>query len=889
MDYIRLWIDSLDFDDFGGWKPDTQHGHLMGSAYLLACDRPGVPVADASAHFSVPYKGRFRIWARTRNWYYPYSPGLFTLRVDDRESGIILGNAPSNDWLWQIGGDFELDKGSHRLFLKDLSGYFGRCSSILITDDMDYLPKRLVGDFERERALLKGLSLEPVDEGEYDVIVAGAGPGGVPAALAAARLGARTLIISNRPVLGGNSSTEAGVGFNGASARQPNARDSGIVEEIIRLKGYKGCTWTQALTELCEKEELLTVCCNLHVNACRVVDNRIQSITARHTINGTYHLYTGKMFIDSTGDSWMAFHAGARHRLGREAKWQHQEEFAPLKPDLNTMSGCIMGNVFENTGKPVSYTPPPWAPVFPKGKAFGRNIERIGQVWWNEHSNELDDLYDAELARDELFRVMLGYFNYLKNLWDEKEKAAPYIFRKMAYIDAKRESRRMMGDYILTQEDCLEGKDFPDTVVHAGWPIDLHHPKGIYSGEEGPFFSNCHVPLVKIPFRCLYSRNIDNLLAAGRNISVTHIALGTARLQGTIGAVGQAAGTAAFLCVKENLTPRQLYHSRIKQLQQLLLRFDQYIPGVRNEDPLDLARGAAVTASSVEAGEAYINRLGIEGDLLPLDRWRAAFFARGVSKTLQSIYLKIDNTADHELPLTLHVREQADPDGYTSTEDIAVVTSIIPAKGEHWVEFPVNVTTELRYLWVFAPPHKDLSWRMVKYPPLDWTRSERTCETDKFENIRGETHCLTLEKPLFELADCGAANVINGFSRANSAREYCWVSDKSKKLPQWIMLELREQQVLSEIHLTFDSDMTNPAMLHPIPKIPGPLVTEYTVELFSGDERKTHIEVKDNYLRKKVHTFPEVPCDRVRVNVINSGDGRTARIFEIRLYGKACC
>lgn len=883
MSYFQ-WIDTLQFENYGQWKQDTQFTHLMGSGYLLACHAPGCPVEDAVTRFQLPAAGHYRIWARARNWYYQYAPGKFTVLVDGKESGVVLGALPSNDWVWQIAGDFALDAGEHTLHLHDLTGYFGRCSSLIITDDMDFVPKRPVADFERQRADMLGISLEPVDEGSYDVIVAGGGPGGVPAALAAARMGSRVLLLTNRPILGGNASKEAGVGFNGASARQPNARDGGITEEMIRLKGRLGCSWTEVMQRLCDQEPLLEVRYNLHVCDAQVYDSTIESIVARHTINGTRHRFCAKQFIDCTGDAWLGYHAGAKYRIGREAHWQYDEPFAPEQPDLLTMSGTVMNLRMTDTGKPVAYQAPEWIVQLPEGKKFGRNIENIGMVWWAEAPNILDDIFDAELARDEIFRVYLAYFNYLKNLWDEKERAANYAFTFMNHMDAKRESRRLIGDYVVTQKDCMSGTVFADTVGHTGWPIDLHHPKGIYSGEEGPFFSNTHVPMASIPYRSLYSVNINNLLMAGRNISVSHVALGTARLQGTIANLGQAVGTAAALCIAHGLTPRQLGEKHIHELQQQLLRDDQYIPGCRSDDEKDLARICTVTASSESKGEPYVWRLGLEERLAPLDRQRATFLARGVSPEIPSVWLQLYNAADHPVKLTIHLREQADPDGYTTQEDLCSVTREVPGGGEHWVEFPVNLTIEKRYLWIWTDPVENLSWRILKYPPLDWTRSERTSPQEKFKNIRMESHSVSLIPPVVKTADCRADNVINGYSRDNGPENHLWASDEREGLPQWLELSLPSVHQISCVQLTFDTDMTNNAMLVPITAVPKQLVTDYTVEVRTGLGWEKVAEVHDNFQRHQVHRFTPVQADKVRVTVTGSGDGHTARIFEVRIY-----
>ena len=453
MENKYLWIDAADFQDRGEWALDTQFVHLMGSPYLLAVMSPGIPVADAKTTAKWEGGKMARVWVRTKNWYYPYAPGIFNIAINGEKNKVDLGNAPTHDWYWHLAGDFELEQGEIQVKLCDKSGYFGRCAAILITDDMDYVPKRPVEDYKKERAYFTGKDLTPKRFGDYDVVVCGAGPGGVPAAVAAARHGAKTLLISSRPVVGGNGSSEAGVGFNGASSRQFNAREGGIGEEIVRgqYKNKKG--WTPVLQELCDREENLTVIYNYFVNGAETVDNTIQSITALNTLTNEQILVTGRQFIDCSGDGWMGYYAGAKYRIGREAQWQYNEEFAPEIPDTMTMSGCNQNGgrkgmiLFKELDHEVPFVAPEWVPVFPKGKAYGRNLEgRIGSHWWLEAPNTLDDLYDAELARDEIMRIVLGHFNYLKNLWDDKDKAKNYVFNCMPFYDAKRESRRFVGD-----------------------------------------------------------------------------------------------------------------------------------------------------------------------------------------------------------------------------------------------------------------------------------------------------------------------------------------------------------------------------------------------------------------------------------------------------------
>ncbi len=891
MDNKFLWIDADDFQDKGEWVLDTQFVHLMGSPYLLAVHSPGTPVEDATFKGKWDGDKKARVWVRTKNWYFPYAPGIFRIKVNGEMNQVDLGDSPTHDWYWHLAGDFDLRKGDLELSLCDKTGYFGRAAAILITDDMDYVPPRPTDEYIKARAKFKNIDLTPKHFGEFDVVVAGAGPGGVPAAVAAARHGAKTLLISGRPVVGGNASTESTVGFNSAASRQSNAREGGIPEEIIRMNFNKKGTsesWQDVLEQLCNAEENITLIYNYFVNGAETVDGTIKSITALNILTNEQISVSGKQFIDCTGDGWLGFHAGAKYRVGREAKWQYNEEFAPEVADTRTMSGCILKRkrFFVEKDHEVPFVAPDWAPVFPSTEEFGRNIERIGFTWWLEAPNIYDDLYDAELARDELFRINVGYFNYLKNVWDEKDRAKNYVFDFMPYYDAKRESRRFIGDYVLTQNDCMQGKDFEDTVSHTGWPIDLHNPKGIYSGKEGPFFSNTHIPLTKVPFRCLYSVNINNLLFAGRCASVSHIALGTARIQNTIAAEAQAVGTAAAICAHDNITPRDIYSTRMKEFQQLLIKDDQYIPGVKNTDEKDLARKATISASSEKNGEEYYPHIGFETEGYELDKQRATFFARDVSDNIESIWTKLTNKTDEEKTVLFHVRLQADPDAYTTKEDFCTALVTLPPNSTDWYEIKIRVTTKLRYIWMWADKTEGVWWHTFEKCALDHTRSEREKEDEVFENIRLSTHAVLLKKPDINIADCSAKNIINGYSRIKDHIDYEWVSDPDQGLPQWIELKLDKQQEINTVYVTLDTDMTNPSMLTLHEPFPSRLVKSYTVEVNDGTKWIEVDEIKDNIMRRITHKFSPINATAVRIKVTESGDGVTARLFEVRIYNE---
>jgi hypothetical protein len=614
-----LWADTADFGDYGGWALDTQFAGFMGSSYLIA-HGTGTPVRDAILEIPDVKAGRYRIWVRSKNWIPEHSPGRFALSVNGQDCKFEFGAQSSAGWNWEDGGEHQLPGGKTVLALKDLTGYYGRCSSVILTRDPAYKPPVGLKAFTRERARLSGLSDVPEAAGKYDVVVVGAGTAGCCAALAAARTGARTVLISDRPVVGGNASIELGVPVQGAAKFHEHARETGIIEEAGRLAAVKDSViLTRPFADLIAAESNLTLVENMFLEDVeKDSSGKIQTALVRDTLTGTRRKFAGQMFVDTTGDGWLGCYAGAEHRLGREARDEYNESLAPEVADNITMSGCLRGphERFQHcifyrtvkTGEPQPYTAPEWVydlpefPVFSHGRGYPDQLTSVAKngTWWIEYPGTTDDLNDPEGARDELLRINFSFWNHMKNVWPERQRLSQFRLDYVPFSNAKRETRRLMGDYVLNQNDCVSARHFEDAIGHSGWMLDIHATKGIFS-TTGPFDSHQKIPVCEIPYRCLYSRNIENLLMAGRNVSVSHYALGTVRVQGQTALMGQAAGTAAALACLNGTTPRGIYEKHIGQLQQTLLKQDQFIPKVGNNDPQDLARTATVRASSSEA------------------------------------------------------------------------------------------------------------------------------------------------------------------------------------------------------------------------------------------------------------------------------------------------
>jgi len=885
-----LWIDAEDFTDYGGWLLDTQFVHLMGSAYLIAAG-VGTPVADATVEVDIPRTATWRVWVRSRDWIPEHSPGQFKVVIGGVPSAKVFGKAAHDRWHWASAGDFGLKQGKTTLALHDLTGYYGRCDALVLTTDLKYTPPEKVEDIARERSRLTGLSLEPQDGGTFDVIVVGAGSAGGPAAIAAARLGAKTALIQNRPVLGGNASIELGVHICGAGSSKPNARESGIIEEVGRVKARYGYPkMSEPFRIVAAKEKNLTVLLNRHVFAAEMADKKtIAAVKAVDTLTNAIYRYRARMFIDCTGDGWLGYFAGADFRFGREARAEFNESLAPEKADKITMSGCLMGRRAlsyraVDTGKPAPYTPPPWAAKFPPPTGFGRRIRHFaGGQWWLEHPGTINDVWDAEQARDELIRISFGYWDYIKNRWPERERARNYTIAYVPIGDAKRESRRLLGDHILTQNDVLQAVPFPDRIAHGGWPIDVHHPKGIYSGDEGSYDCNPRTPLYSIPYRCLYSRNIDNLLMAGRCMSVTHIALGTVRVQGTLATTGQAAGTAAAMAVARNTTPRGIYEKHLAALQQTLLKHDQYIPDLRNQDPADLARKAKVTASSTATYDEFDDRHGRKGgdrDIHPLNMPRAVMFPRGVHKKFETVSLLLASENAEDTPVTLHVREGKETGDFSSRDDIKTVVATVPAGKKGWVDFKLDVAPDAPFVWVWLPATEGVSWHLGRAP----LGSCRAYGGDAhWTVVKGQFYAFRTRPALAVPADYAPEYAINGVSRVVGSARNQWASDPAKPMPQWLELAWEKPTTLNTVYLTFDTDMN--AKYHTAP-LPPECVRDYELTVHDGKAWRTVATVKGNFQRRRVHRFEPVAATRLRLTVHATNGDKSARLFEIRAYNE---
>lgn len=442
-----------------------------------------------------------------------------------------------------------------------------------------------------------------------DMCIVGGGMAGICAAIAAARHGIKVVLMQDRPVLGGNASSEIRMWICGA--RGPNNRETGILEEIQLENLYRNpvpnySIWDSVLYEKVRFQENIELLLNCSCTDAVMEGNRIKSVKGWQLTTETWHTVEATFFADCSGDSILAPLTGAEYRIGREASSEYNESIEPQKADKKTMGMSCLFQIRE-TDRPQPFTPPSWAYKFLSDDELPyRAHDTITNFWWIELGGEQDSIHDTEELRDELLKIVFGVWDHMKNHGDHGGEN--WVIDWIGFLPGKRESRRYIGDYVLTQNDIeAEGK-FEDLVAYGGWTMDDHNPAG-FRYKDGPpnIFHPAPSPF-GIPYRCLYSKNIENLFFAGRNISATHAAMSATRVMGTCAILGQAVGTAAAIAVHKNLTPRGVCQNAIKELQQTLMEDDCYLPWHKREIP-ELTKKAMLTSS---VGDAEVLRNGLD-------------------------------------------------------------------------------------------------------------------------------------------------------------------------------------------------------------------------------------------------------------------------------------
>lgn len=436
-----------------------------------------------------------------------------------------------------------------------------------------------------------------------DLCVIGGGLGGIMTAISAARHGAKVVLMQDRPVLGGNASSEIRMWVSGAGSRVRHLQETGLVEEILLENMYRNpdrnfTIWDSILYEKVKFEENITLLLNCACCDAEMEGNTIKSVTGFQLTTYTWQTVEAKIFADCSGDSILAELTGAEYMVGRESKDTFGESMALEVADKKTMGMSLMIQAHE-TDRKIDYMPPEWAYTFKTDEDMKNKphdcLNKINtNFYWIELGGEQDSIHDTEEIRDELLKIAFGVWDHIKNQGDHG--ADNWELDWIGFLPGKRESRRYVGDYIMTQNDVVNARIFEDTVAYGGWQIDNHLPGGFNMSGK----SENHLQKLRlkepygIPYRSLYSKNIDNLMFAGRNISTSHLAFATTRVMATCGVIGQAVGTAAALAVRKDCLPRAV-GEHIAELQKLLIEDDCFLPTFKREMP-ELTKKSELTA-----------------------------------------------------------------------------------------------------------------------------------------------------------------------------------------------------------------------------------------------------------------------------------------------------
>jgi hypothetical protein len=758
---------------------------------------------------------------------------------------------------------------------------------------------------------------------QYDVVVCGGGLAGVCAAIAAARGGAKTALVQDRPVLGGNSSSEVRVTPHGAAAFHAYARETGILSELlieeravnheaIFENGWTNSVWDMVIYDLVQRTENLTLHLNTSVLGVVVDGTTLRSVDCR-VGNAELNLsLLAKVFIDCTGDSIVAAEAGCEWRMGSEGKAEFNEPHAPAEAN-----GDIMGNSIhfktKDMGRPAPFKLPAWAIEHTDGRYFydqGRLPKEIrGGYWWIEIGVPYDTIHEAETIRHELTRHTLGVWDWIKNKDPKTMKLAEnYALDWIGQVPGKRESRRVMGRYLMNEWDAILCTMHPDEIAFGGWFIDIHTPGGLLAGSSEPastegysetseYATRSYAGPYGIPLRMLVSKDIDNLMMAGRNVSATHCALATVRVMATTGLMGQAAGVAAALAVEKSMKLEDVCESEYGVVQQRLLRAGCFLPGVRNQDSSDKARSATVSATS----EAVFRGLGPDsvGVHEGLSFWRdqavplreellqrrGQWVAVG-GEAIRSVSFCLSNrTAEVQQVGVRGVRVKHIWD-YAVHEDIEFAGDILAiAPGEkQWVTWTLPNGVDLPaegYVRFDLLENENVVWHVAGSIEPGHVSAFEMAPGKMRRYSSGVTLSLRVEPAQRSFA---AANVTSGQTRPHRGTNL-WRSDPVEALPQSLTLVWDAEQAISIIELTFPGHLLREyhayAPFYRDPQCPK----NYDLQVKSSTSWKTVAEVRENYQRHRQHILPmSVSANSVRVVVLATNGDPSAAIYEVRVY-----
>ncbi|MFB4349614.1 FAD-dependent oxidoreductase [Microbacterium sp. CR_7] len=753
-------------------------------------------------------------------------------------------------------------------------------------------------------------------ESQVDVVVVGGGLAGTCAAIAAARMGSRVALIQNRPVLGGNSSSEVRVWVVGATAHgtQRFARETGIVGELVLENQYRNPEgnpyyWDQVLLDAVRSEPNISLHLNTDVREVRMHETspdeapRIAAVVGWTMGSEIETVFEAPVFLDCSGDGLIGHLAGAGYRVGRESRAEFDEPWAPEVADSELLGSSLFFYT-KDAGRPERFVPPLIAKDIRETPIVRNRIIRTGDngcdYWWIEWGGHLDTVSSNEQIRDELWSIVYGIWDYIKN--SGEFDADRLTLEWVGAIPGKREYRRFIGDYTMTQHDVLEQTSFDDAVAFGGWSIDLHPVEGVYAEKAGAL-QRYSDGIYQIPFRSLYSRDVSNLLFAGRNISASHIAFGSTRVMATCATQGQAVGTAAALLARDGLTPRDLAGSHRGALQAALLREDAPVFGISATDAGDLAPAATVTASS--ALTEVSTRAHRTADTLPLDRDIAVMIP--VDPRIEGVELDVVVGSDTTLRIELWTTGK--PQNAVPVEQIAQVEVPVAAGADSVLaplawnpESPANAVVVVR-----ADPHVSLVLTDERPYGVLAMGAKRADDAAFDDHIPDAEHQLVTDwnarmlrrrsvslRAVGETRAWSADKVVDGSNRPYGGPRM-WSSERvdAEALavsPEWIELRWPEPVAAASVRLVWNDDVDEDLInLHhhrtEFTVIPE-LVADYEVQVQVDGAWSTVAEVTANRHRHRIHDFAQQQLDAVRVRVSRTNGYAYVTLSSLRVYAE---
>jgi hypothetical protein len=743
---------------------------------------------------------------------------------------------------------------------------------------------------------------------QSDLVVVGGGLSGVCCAITAARQGIKVILVQDRPVLGGNASSEVRLWVLGATSHMGNnnrwAREGGVIDELLVENMYRNpegnpLIFDTIMLEKVIEEKNITLLLNTAVyEVGKVNADIIESVTAFCPQNQTTYTLVAPLFCDASGDGVVGFLSGAAFRMGAEKQEEFGEKFAPTE-EYGELLGHSLYFYSKDVGKPVKFVAPSYAidvsEQIPRFRSF--NTQDYGcRLWWLEYGGRLDTVHDTELIKWELWRVAYGVWDHIKNSGNFPE-SENLTLEWVGTIPGKRESRRFEGDYMLIQQDIVEQRSHFDAVAFGGWSIDLHPADGVFS--EKPGCNQWHSKgIYDIPYRTMYSRNIKNLFLTGRIISASHVAFGSSRVMATSAYCGQAVGVAAALAHCEGVLPKQLLENNLlEKLQTQLIQTGQFLPSIVLKDKVDLVQTALITASSelkiheFEENKDLLQQLNISvAQMIPLSNGR-------IPNVIVHAYADAETTLEVELRISDKATNQ--------TPDVIMAKkSIVIRKGRNCLNLDwegLSIDTP-QYIYVCFMKNEQVSisrtekrvtgilsvFNTVNVAVSNYGKQTPTEDigVDTFEfwtpKRRPEGHNLSfkIDSPI---ALFSSENIKNGIARPTTCPN-AWVADFEDKTPV-LNLNWNKEQSISRIEISFDTDFDHPMesvlMTHPENVMPF-CVRNYRI---LDDKNQIIFEKKGNYQTRNIINLEKIISTKLlKIALEHPSINTPASVFEVRCY-----